>query len=93
MGLGVARFTSVRAAPSRGAVLVRGSAATVAIWLGALLLRAVPRLILGSTPHAPGTTLMLNSVLLVMLAAAIFVVRLDVLRRGKVALEALGQSG
>jgi hypothetical protein len=40
-------------------------------------------LILGASPHTPGTFLMLNAVLLVMLAIAIFTVRLQILRRAK----------
>ncbi len=91
IGLAVAHFTSVAAGPVPGVVLVRGSATTVAIWIAALLLRLIPRLILGATTHVAGTTLMLNAVLLVMLAVAIFVVRLQISRRAT-SLEAVGQS-
>jgi len=83
IGLAVAHFTSVTPGPVPGVVLVKGSATTVAIWIFALLLRLVPRLILGASPHTPGTFLMLNAVLLVMLAIAIFTVRLQILRRAK----------
>jgi hypothetical protein len=83
IGVAVAHFTTVSAGAVPGVVLVRGSATTVAIWIVALLLRLVPRLILGAAPHTPGTFLMLNSVLLVMLAVAIFTVRLQILRRAK----------
>ena len=92
IGLAVAHFTSVEAGPVRGIVLVRGSATTVAIWIAALLLRLVPRLILSASSHTTGTSLMLNAVLLVMLAVAVFVVRLQVLRRAR-PLEAAGQRG
>jgi len=85
IGLAVAHFTSVTAGPARGVVLVRGSATTVAIWIGALLLRLVPRFIIGSTTHTPATFLMLNSVLLVMLASAIFTVRLQIMQRARAA--------
>jgi hypothetical protein len=85
IGLAVAHFTSINAGPAKGVVLVRGSATTVAIWIGALLLRLVPRLIIGATPHTPATFLMLNSVLLVMLASAIFTVRLQILQRARAA--------
>jgi hypothetical protein len=90
IGLAVAHFTSVKVASERGVVFVRGSAATVAIWIGALLLRLVPRYILVTSQHTPGTTLMLNAVLLVMLTVAIFTVRLQILRRAR--LEPVGQS-
>ncbi len=91
IGLAVAHFTSVQAGPVPGIVLVRGSPTTVAIWIAALLLRLVPRLILGATNHTQGTTLMLNAVLLVLLAVAIFVVRVQIARRAT-SLEAVGQS-
>jgi hypothetical protein len=89
IGFAVAHFTSVQPAPAPGVVLVRGSQITVLIWIGALLLRLVPRLILGTEVHTTGTVLMLNSVLLVMLVVAIFTVRVQIVRRAR--LEAFRQ--
>jgi|SRR5271165_1843394 len=83
VGLAVAHFTTVERGNASGVVLVRGSATTVAIWIGALLLRLVPRFVLGTVPHSPGTTLMLNTVLLVLLWVAIAVVRLQIVRRAR----------
>ena len=51
IGLAVNRFTSVRISDDRKAAIVRGSRITVAIWLGALALRWVGRVIVQNMTH------------------------------------------
>ncbi len=76
IGMAVGRFTTLRLGPP-GFVFVRGSAATVAIWLAALALRAAARLAVGS--HDVDTLTIANAALVVMLATALGVVRYRVL--------------
>ncbi|MDQ2908429.1 MAG: DUF1453 family protein [Candidatus Eremiobacteraeota bacterium] len=82
IGLAVARYTTLRVGPP-GFVFVRGSAATVAIWLGALALRAAARLAVGS--HAVETLMIANTALVIMLATALGVVRYRVLSDARTA--------
>ena len=72
LGLAVAHFTTVQGG-ANGVAIVRGSWITVAIWLGAFALRLVGRLAVGSASMAD--QLMLNTALIVLIAAAIGVVR------------------
>ena len=80
LGLAVARYTRVRAG-APGVVFVRGSWATVAIWVGALLLRLVGRLLVGTTNL--GLTLMLNASLVVLVASALLMVRVQIVRAAR----------
>ena len=78
IGYAVARFTTVRVTNEPGVLYARGSLATVAIWIVALLLRLVPRIALiggGPSVYASGESLALNAALLVLLASALFFVR------------------
>jgi hypothetical protein len=76
IGLAVDRFTSVRIDPAGSAAIVRGSWTTAAIWIGALALRLLGRYVAyGAGLRSAGTTLALNAVLVVMLAAALLVLR------------------
>ena len=73
IGSAVGHFTTLRLGERPGFVVVRGSAVTVAIWIGAVALRvavhlAVPRYDLADATIA-------NAALIVLLAAAIFFVR------------------
>lgn len=77
VGLAVARFTTLRLGPEPGTVLIRGSYATLAIWIGALALRALARLAVGG--HDLGATAVANAALLVLLAAAIAMFRYRIL--------------
>jgi len=76
IGMAVGRFTTLRLGPP-GFVFVRGSAATVAIWLAALALRAAARLAVGS--RDVDTLTIANAALVIMLATALGVVRYRVL--------------
>ena len=80
LGLAVARYTRVRA-DAPGVVLVRGSWATVAIWVGALLLRLAGRLLVGTANL--GLTLMLNASLVVLVASALLMVRVQIVRAAR----------
>jgi hypothetical protein len=76
IGLAVDRFTSVRLDPAGTVAIVRGSWITAAIWIGALALRLLGRYVAyGAGLRSAGTTLALNAVLVVMLAAALLVLR------------------
>ena len=82
LGLAVGHFTTVQV--QDGVMLVRGSWITVAIWVGALALRLLARFfvtggsVMASTdPSTLGPSLMLNAVLVILLVAALFTVRLD----------------
>lgn len=90
IGLAVAHFTTVRVGPP-GFIYMRGSWITVAIWVGALLLRMLGRYAVtgsatGMTSFSSGGAggispdyWMLNTALFVLLFAATLVVRLRVL--------------
>lgn len=82
IGLAVARFTTVNLAPEPNVVLVRGSIATVAIWVAALLLRIVGRTLAGFE-GGPAIVLMLNTSLVIMLTTALTTVRVQILRRAR----------
>lgn len=69
VGFAVARFTTLRLGAEPGTVVIRGSYATLAIWIGALALRALARLAVGG--HDLGATAVANAALVVLLAAAI----------------------
>jgi hypothetical protein len=92
VGLAVNRFTSVRPAADPSAVIVRGSYATVAIWVAALLLRLVGRVLAEAANLGGGAILMLNACLVVLLAVAIVTVRLQIARRAQL-LRLAGQAG
>jgi hypothetical protein len=77
IGLAVAHFTRVRSG-GPNLVLIRGSWITVAIWIGALLLRLAGRAAFATSNL--DTQLLLNSGLVLMLAFATTVVRLRVLQ-------------
>jgi len=81
VGLAVAHFTTVRLGEVPGTVMVLGNGKTVAIWLGALALRfavrfAVPPADVISTQSA-------NVALVVMVAAALAMVRYRILTEAK----------
>jgi hypothetical protein len=89
LGLAIAKFTTVRVGPP-GIIYMRGSWITVGIWIFALLLRMAGRFVVtgsatgmssASSANGLGTpeSLMLNTALLVLLAAAIATVRVRVL--------------
>jgi hypothetical protein len=82
IGLAVDRFTSVRLGPSGTSAIIRGSWMTVAIWIAALALRLVGRyFIFGVGPKALGVTLTLNAALVLMLFAAMVVLRVRLFAR------------
>ena len=83
VGLAVNRFTTVRPAADPSAVIVRGSYATVAIWVAALLLRVVGRVLAEGANLGEGAILLLNACLLVLLGVAIVTVRLQIVRRAQ----------
>jgi hypothetical protein len=84
IGLAVDRFTGVRLNPAGTTAIVRGSWATAAIWVGALALRLVGRYIaFGAGLRSAGTALALNAVLVVMIAAALVVLRVRLFARAK----------
>jgi hypothetical protein len=86
IGYAVARFTTVRVTNEPGVLYARGSFATVAIWIVALLLRLVPRLALiggGPRVYASGESIALNAALLVLLASALFFVRFRLVAAAK----------
>jgi drug/metabolite transporter (DMT)-like permease len=84
IGYGVARNTTVRVTDDPTVLYVRGSAATVAIWLAALALRLVARIPFLSDPSRYthwGEAL--NAALLILLASALFFVRYRLLAAGR----------
>ena len=83
IGLAVARFTTVRVDPDVGTVFVRGSYATLAIWIAALALRWVARRAVGT--HDLGATTVANAALVVLLAVALGVVRYRILIEARIA--------
>jgi len=84
IGVAVAHLTTVRVTDDRSVVYVRGSYATVAIWLGGLALRLAVRVLAfhgsatADVEHF-GTELVANAALLIMIGAALFFVRHRVL--------------
>ena len=81
VGLAVAHFTTVRLGEQPGSVYVLGSWITVAIWIGALALRWAARL---AIPMADVTaTQSANAALLVMVTAALAMVRYRVALKAK----------
>lgn len=82
-GVGVARFTTVRSGGEPGIVYVRGSLATLAIWIAALALRMVARFNVGT--HDAGNTAIANAALVVLLATAITIVRYRIYVEARVA--------
>lgn len=81
IGLAVARFTTVRAAEDSRFVIVRGSYATLAIWIAALGLRGLARFAVGT--HDVAIALVANAALLALLAAAIGVLRYRIFTAGR----------
>jgi drug/metabolite transporter (DMT)-like permease len=84
IGYGVARNTTVRVTDDPTVLYVRGSTATVAIWLAALGLRLVARIPFLSYPSRYthwGEAL--NAALLILLASALFFVRYRLLAAGR----------
>jgi drug/metabolite transporter (DMT)-like permease len=84
IGYGVARNTTVRVTDDPTVLYVRGSAATVAIWLAALGIRLVARIPFLSDPSRYthwGEAL--NAALLILLASALFFVRYRLLAAGR----------
>lgn len=73
IGSAVGHFTTLRLDERPNYVVVRGSVATVAIWLGAVALRLAVRLAV--PPRDVADTLIANAALIVMLALALFFVR------------------
>ena len=73
IGVAVAHFTTLRLGDRPGLVIVRGSATTVAIWLGAVALRMSVRFAVPA--HDLADTMIANAALVVMLAVALFFVR------------------
>jgi hypothetical protein len=94
LGLAVAHFTTVRVGPP-GIIFMRGSWITVMIWIVALLLRMLGRYaVTGSATGMMSTSSgraggvspdswLLNTALIVLLAAAMVVVRIRVLAVGR----------
>jgi hypothetical protein len=88
IGLAVDRFTSVRLGPAGTSAILRGSWATAAIWIVALALRVVGRYVaFGAGLRSAESTLALNAVLVVLLAAALIALRLRLFARAKALLE------
>lgn len=84
LGLAVDRFTTVRISADRSAAIVRGSWVTVAVWLGALALRWIGRMIVENVSGVnAGMSFMLNASLLVIVATAATVLRIRLLARAK----------
>jgi hypothetical protein len=82
VGLAVAHFTKVRPGDTPGTVYVLGSGTTVAIWIGALALRLLVRLAL--PPSDVVSTQSANVALIVMVAAALGMVRYRILTEAKI---------
>jgi drug/metabolite transporter (DMT)-like permease len=84
IGYGVARNTTVRVTDDPTVLFVRGSVATVVIWLAALAIRLVARIPFLSDPSRYthwGEAL--NAALLILLASALFFVRYRLLAAGR----------
>jgi hypothetical protein len=77
VGLAVGHFTKVRLGEKPGIVYVLGSWQTIAIWLGALLLRLLARFFISFDDRT--AQLAANSALVVMVAAALAMLRYRVL--------------
>ncbi len=84
IGLAVDRFTSVRLGSGGTSAIVRGSWVTAGIWIVALALRVVGRSVaFGAGLRSAQSTLALNAVLVVLLAAALIVLRVRLFARAK----------
>ncbi len=83
IGNAVGHYTTLRLDERPGYVLVRGSAITVAIWLGAVALRLAVRLAV--PPRDVADSLIANAALIVMLALALFFVRYRIFKLAKLA--------
>ena len=81
VGLAVAHFTNVRLGDTPGSVMVLGNAKTIAIWLGALALRFAVRFAI--PPSDVISTQSANVALVVMVAAALTMVRYRILVEAK----------
>jgi drug/metabolite transporter (DMT)-like permease len=84
IGYGVARNTTVRVTDDPTVLFVRGSVATVVIWLAALAIRLVARIPFLSDPSRYthwGEAL--NAALVILLASALFFVRYRLLAAGR----------
>jgi hypothetical protein len=88
-GMLVARSTTFAPAGERGAVLARGSAITVAIWLVALALRFAARFLFAGSGASPAEQFELNAGLVALITAAFIVVALEFHR----AIDRLAPSG
>jgi hypothetical protein len=85
VGLAVDRYTAVALSDDGTKALIRGSRTTVAIWIGALILRWVGRWVV---LHVAGTvtlgmTLVLNAALVILLGSAATVLRVLLFRRAR----------
>jgi len=95
IGFAVGHFTTVQVAQP-GLLIVRGSWITVAIWIAALALRMIARYfvaggnIVYADPSSAGASMMLNAVLVILLVAALFTVRLRILATART--EASGET-
>ncbi len=83
IGSAVGHFTTLRLDERPGYVVVRGSAITVAIWIGAVALRLAVRLAV--PPRDVADTAIANAALIVMLALALFFVRYRIFVLAKLA--------
>ena len=83
IGLAVAHYTTLRVGEEPGVVFIRGSYATLAIWIAAFALRGLARFVVGV--HDLGTTAIANAALLVLLATALAVVRYRILIEARIA--------
>lgn len=83
IGLAVAHYTTLRVGVEPGIVFIRGSYATLGIWIAAFALRGLARFVVGT--HDLGATAIANAALLVVLATAIAVVRYRILIEARIA--------
>jgi len=81
LGVAVGRFTSVRAGTQPNTVIVRGSKITVALWIGALLLRVAAHLFVPTTSAAGNAELVVG--LFVIIGSALFAARYAMFRRAQ----------
>jgi hypothetical protein len=85
VGLAIDRYTTLSLSDDRKVAFIRGSWATVGIWVAALLLRQFGHFVAEhvADTHNFGMTMVLNATLLVLVAAAIVVLRLRLFARAK----------
>jgi FtsH-binding integral membrane protein len=83
IGSAVGHFTTLRLDERPGFVVVRGSAITVAIWIGAVAVRVAIHLAVPS--HDRADTMIANAALIVLLASAIFFVRYRIFKLARLA--------